>query len=355
MKLASTRLIKISAGKYFLFIFVLLITSSPLSNSQNIEPRFEHLTVKDGLPENSAKAILQDYLGYMWFGTQAGLVKYDGYDMTIYNWSADIDSSLSSGSIMSIYEDRKKNLWIGTWASGLNRFNRTTETFKSFLHNPNDPSSLGSDIIYTSYEDKKGRLWIGTDEGLELLDIKSNKFKHFYFLDRSYSSELFDYILKNSKSNSKVESILKVGNNADITKTFIVKKKMPVLIVSIGEAGYDYGWLEDSKGNILFNYDYEKTQHAGGALNNRIQFALITLDEGTYKLHYTSNYFYSYEDQFVHAWSWDYKRRTGKPPDSPEFWGIQILDASADIKMLEGSLKNSTTIEVKSRVFAIIG
>ena len=355
MKLASNRLIKNpKQEKYFLFNFVLLIAFSPLSNSQNIEPRFEHLTVKDGLPENTAKAILQDYLGYIWFGTQAGLVKYDGYDMTIYNWRADIDSSLSSGSIMSIYEDRKKNLWIGTWASGLNRFNRTTETFKSFLHNPNDPSSLGSDIIYTSYEDNKGRLWIGTDEGLDLLDIKSNKFKHFYFSDKSYSSELFDYILKHNKSNSKVESILKVGNNADITKTFLVKKKMMVLIVSIGEAGYDYGWLEDSKGNILFNYDYEKTQHAGGAFNNRIQFALITLDEGTYKLHYTSNYFYSYEDQFVRAWSWDYKRRTGEPPDYPEFWGIQILDVSADTKMLEGSLKNSTTIEVKSRVFAII-
>ncbi|MCK7521853.1 MAG: hypothetical protein MZV64_31330 [Ignavibacteriales bacterium] len=102
MKLASTWLLKIPKGKYFLFSFHITLSISPLySNSQNIEPRFEHLTVKDGLPENTAKAILQDYLGYMWFGTQDGLVKYDGYDMTIYNWSADSDSSLSSGSIMS--------------------------------------------------------------------------------------------------------------------------------------------------------------------------------------------------------------------------------------------------------------
>jgi len=126
MKLASTLFLKILKGKYILFSFILLINFSPYTISQNIGPRFEHLTVKDGLPENTAKAILQDYLGYMWFGTQAGLVKYDGYDMTIYNWKADSDCSLSSGSIMSIYEDRKKNLWIGTWASGLNRFNRTT-------------------------------------------------------------------------------------------------------------------------------------------------------------------------------------------------------------------------------------
>jgi len=210
MKLASTWLLNNLAGKYFLFIFILLINLFTATFSQNVEPRFEHLTVKDGLPEGTVMAILQDYLGYMWLGTQYGLVKYDGYEMTVYEYSED-STGLSGMSIMSLYEDRNKNLWIGTWASGLNRFNRTTETFKSFLHNPNDPSSLGSDIIYTSYEDKKGRLWIGTDEGLDLLDIKSNKFKHYYFSDKSYSSELFDYILKHNKSNSKVESILKVG------------------------------------------------------------------------------------------------------------------------------------------------
>lgn len=43
------------------------------------EPKFEHLTIADGLPENSVRCILQDHLGYMWFGTQSGLVKYNGY------------------------------------------------------------------------------------------------------------------------------------------------------------------------------------------------------------------------------------------------------------------------------------
>lgn len=243
MKLASNRLLKIPRGKYFLFIFISLISLSPLVISQNIEPRFEHLTVKNGLPENSAKAILQDYLGYMWFGTQAGLVKYDEYDMTIFNWKADADSSISSGSIMSLYEDRKKNLWIGTYNSGLNLFNRTTETFKRYLHNPSDSSSLGSDIIYSIYEDKKGRLWIGNDEGLDLLDRKSNTFKHFHFSDRSYPKEISGHIFKQNENKLRIGSILKAGNDADIVKPIIIKKKMPVLIVMIGEAGYDYGWL----------------------------------------------------------------------------------------------------------------
>ena len=40
---------------------------------------FEHLTVVEGLPENSVWSMLQDHLGLLWFGTQNGLVKYDGY------------------------------------------------------------------------------------------------------------------------------------------------------------------------------------------------------------------------------------------------------------------------------------
>ncbi len=65
--------------------------------------------------------MLQDYLGYMWFFTQYGLVKYDGYEMTVYENSED-SNGLSGQSGMSLYEDRNKTLWIGTWASGFKSF-----------------------------------------------------------------------------------------------------------------------------------------------------------------------------------------------------------------------------------------
>ncbi|MFB3055535.1 MAG: two-component regulator propeller domain-containing protein, partial [Ignavibacteriaceae bacterium] len=55
-----------------LIVFSLLFISR-LSFPQFPEPIFEHLTIADGLPENSVKCILQDHLGYMWFGTQNGL------------------------------------------------------------------------------------------------------------------------------------------------------------------------------------------------------------------------------------------------------------------------------------------
>lgn len=50
------------------------------------EPKFEHITVKDGLPDNSVWCMLQDHLGFLWFGTYIGLVKYDGYKLFYDNF-----------------------------------------------------------------------------------------------------------------------------------------------------------------------------------------------------------------------------------------------------------------------------
>ena len=100
------------------------------------------------------------------------------------------------------------------------------------------------------------------DSGLgQMLDwiylIANQTLSNTFIFQIEVIRKMYDYILR-KQIQSYVESILKVGNNADITKTFTIKKKMSVLIVMVGEAGYDYGWLEDSNGNILFDYDYQK-------------------------------------------------------------------------------------------------
>ncbi len=89
------------------------------------EPVFERLTLVDGLPENSVLAIMQDHLGYMWFGTQVGLVRYDGYNMKVYQKVPHDSLSISGGTINTIYEDKFGRLWVGTDQYGLNCFNRT--------------------------------------------------------------------------------------------------------------------------------------------------------------------------------------------------------------------------------------
>ena len=64
---------------------------------------FERLTITEGLPENSALDIVQDRQGFLWFGTKNGLVKYDGYALTIYQPAPDDPQSLSDRQVYAVY------------------------------------------------------------------------------------------------------------------------------------------------------------------------------------------------------------------------------------------------------------
>jgi signal transduction histidine kinase/ligand-binding sensor domain-containing protein len=140
--------------------------------------RFERVSVEDGLSQNAVLAIWQDQRGFMWFGTEDGLNKYDGYQFTVYKHDPDDDSTLSDNFISTIYEDRSGDLWVGT-RSGLDRFDRTSGTFVHYQHDPGDPQSLGGTWVVTIYEDREGTLWVGTEDGgLDQLDRATSTFTH---------------------------------------------------------------------------------------------------------------------------------------------------------------------------------
>ncbi|MDM8564661.1 two-component regulator propeller domain-containing protein [Candidatus Halobeggiatoa sp. HSG11] len=138
---------------------------------------FEHLTRKDGLSQSTVYAILQDSKGFMWFGTQDGLNKYDGYDFTHYRHEPNNSNSLTGNFITFIYEDKAKNLWIGINDGGIAKYNRQQDNFTSYQHEPDNPNSLSSDGVLSICEDATG-LWITTyDTGLNHFDGK--KFTHY--------------------------------------------------------------------------------------------------------------------------------------------------------------------------------
>ena len=191
------------AGKHYIIFFYVLVyvglhfNLPILAQNKNTvltqfpEPIFEHLTVEDGLPENSVRCILQDHFGYMWFGTQNGLVKYDGYNMTVYQPDLEDSLSISDRTVNRIYEDRSGALWIGT-NGGLNRFDRITETFTKYMHDTDDSASLSNNIVTSIEEDKNGNIFVGTYEGLNLFDRLNENFKHIYFQD-SLKSAILNY------------------------------------------------------------------------------------------------------------------------------------------------------------------
>ncbi len=143
---------------------------------------FDHLTSEDGLSQGTGYAIEQDHQGYMWFGTQDGLNKYNGYDMTVYRPVDGASTSVSSGHIREIYEDSRGNVWIGTQGRGLNRYNRDSDSFTRFFgHEGVEPGTTPSGgAVVAILEDSEGVLWIGTQPGLNIYDRDSETFRYFH-------------------------------------------------------------------------------------------------------------------------------------------------------------------------------
>ena len=156
---------------------------SPASLPQicNCVMRFDHISIEQGLSQSSVRVIFQDSRGFLWFGTEDGLNRYDGYTFKTYKPDPDAPNSLSDRWITSVIEDKEGNLWIATRLGGLNHYDPRTEEFTHFLHDDADPSSLSDNHINVLYLDKNHRLWIGTPNGLDLFERTSNTFKHYVY------------------------------------------------------------------------------------------------------------------------------------------------------------------------------
>lgn len=140
---------------------------------------FNNLSVKDGLSNNKVVAILQDKTGFLWFGTEDGLNRFDGYEFKVYRNNPQDTNSISGNNIWSLFEDTEGNIWIGTKSGELNRYNVRRDIFEHWeIKAPN----IQDNSINEIYRDKNGFLWIGTyQSGLYRLDIKTGKFKNWKY------------------------------------------------------------------------------------------------------------------------------------------------------------------------------
>ena len=142
--------------------------------------KFQHLSTSEGLSQNTVLCALQDRQGFMWFGTQDGLNRYDGYEFRIYRHVETQPGSLRDNYILSLFEDRAGTLWVGTNKGGLNRYDRQTEQFTAYVNDPNDPESLSLNSVNAIVEDQAGYLWVATDgQGFNRFDPRAGKFKRF--------------------------------------------------------------------------------------------------------------------------------------------------------------------------------
>jgi ligand-binding sensor domain-containing protein/signal transduction histidine kinase len=129
---------------------------------------------QDFLPARVGQ-ISQDDRGFMWFGTQYGLYRFDGYGHIAF--SADPTDRHQPGGIFvyAIRKDRAGRLWIST-DGGLDVFDPRTGTFRRLHY----AVTSAVPLVQAFYEDPQGLMWLATTGGLYALDAEGNVRSHFH-------------------------------------------------------------------------------------------------------------------------------------------------------------------------------
>ncbi|HTI92421.1 MAG TPA: two-component regulator propeller domain-containing protein [Puia sp.] len=151
-------------SRQVLYIWVFLMFAK-MGHAQNAEPIFKDLQLTDGLSNNKVNCILQDQRGFLWFGTEDGLNRYDGKYFERFKNETGDTSGISGNKIAVLFEDKSGVLWIGTSDGGLTKYNyhlSASQQFRQFNPIAGDPNSLPENGVGKIAEDRSGYLWIAT-------------------------------------------------------------------------------------------------------------------------------------------------------------------------------------------------
>lgn len=129
---------------------------------------YRHITIKNGLSQGSINTIFKDSRGFIWLASQAGLNRYDGSNIKVYQFIDDDSTTIGGGDLRGVVEDANGDLWIGS-GDCLNRFNRKSNNFTRFYSN----NSRRSTITTVFYANKDEIWYINEEEGIMALNYKS--------------------------------------------------------------------------------------------------------------------------------------------------------------------------------------
>ncbi|HEY1022006.1 MAG TPA: two-component regulator propeller domain-containing protein, partial [Flavisolibacter sp.] len=155
-----------------LLLFVLFFSTGSQAQQESIN--FTAITTREGLASNTVNAILKDRFGFIWFGTEDGLDRFDGTGFTVYRNIPNDTTSLQANEILALHEDAAGNLWIGTSGGSLSLYNRKKDAFTNFPAN-GGPGGLANNVIRDICHDEKGNIWIVHYTGVNILDPKTGK------------------------------------------------------------------------------------------------------------------------------------------------------------------------------------
>ncbi|MBB6459655.1 two-component regulator propeller domain-containing protein [Flammeovirga kamogawensis] len=170
-----------------LLILLTLLLMSIGTYGQKKEMQFQHLREEDGLSHATVTSILEDNMGFMWFGTYKGLNRYDGYEMKTYAYSRGENTGLNDDMISSLIQDHNGFIWIGYLNNGLSIFDPKTETFQHFKGGDENELMVPSESVNKIYEDSDNNVWVVTSNGISVISPNRKRREKYYYSTTGFS------------------------------------------------------------------------------------------------------------------------------------------------------------------------
>ena len=182
-------------------LIIFLIINNLKVVSQDFDFRFKHLTNEDGLTNSIINDICKDSTGFMWFASNGGLHRYDGYNLKVFKNNPEDSSSIAQNNIKSMYVDAKNRVWLIFSKPGLSYYDNQSGNFVNFYPSEGKNNALYQANVNCVFQDKKGEIWIGTDKGLCI------------FNEEKHQIEKIESLIKKSDLNNfSVASITESSN-----------------------------------------------------------------------------------------------------------------------------------------------
>jgi len=176
--LHSTCLLRLNAAFSVVFSLLLMAVAARANGidpglwRERADPVFRHVSVP---PAMLTTEMVQDDEGYLWLGTQNGLVRWDAYRFLNHTADSNTPGALPDSYITALHKDTAGRLWVGTSAGGLAWRDARRDRFEVL---PGGPNGLSHVSVFAIADDPHGGLWVGTGAGLDHLAADGLTVRH---------------------------------------------------------------------------------------------------------------------------------------------------------------------------------